>query len=91
MKPVLKSLDAPDERPELPKSQVDLVTVDGHSIMRLTPSSSLTVGRDTWKSKNSSGSMVAMARPPHRSIMYKFPLYRPGQELSHAPDVYVAL
>ena len=35
MKPELKSLDAPDRRPDLPRSRTDVVTLDGHSIMRL--------------------------------------------------------
>ena len=40
---------------------------DGHSITRLTPSTSFTTGRVTWKSKNSSGSSVANRRASHRS------------------------
>lgn len=35
MKPELKSLDAPEKRPDLPRSRADVVTLDGHSIMRL--------------------------------------------------------
>ena len=35
MKPELKSLDAPDRRPDLPRSSTEVVTLDGHSIMRL--------------------------------------------------------
>jgi hypothetical protein len=35
MKPELKSLDRPDERPDLPRSSTEVVTLDGHSIMRL--------------------------------------------------------
>ena len=40
----------------------------GQSITRLTPSSSRTVGRVTWKSTNSSGSSVAMTAPSQRSM-----------------------
>ena len=35
MKPELKSLNAPDRRPHLPRSSTEVVTLDGHSIMRL--------------------------------------------------------
>jgi len=35
MKAVLKSLDAPEHKPAFPRSRADVVTVDGHSIMRL--------------------------------------------------------
>ena len=35
MKPKLKSLDAPDQKPDLPKSRVDVVALDGQTITRL--------------------------------------------------------
>src|ERR1043165_4967280 len=35
MKPELKSLDKPDVRPDLPRSSTAVVTLDGHSVMRL--------------------------------------------------------
>jgi hypothetical protein len=35
MKPELKSLNAPDQSPDLPGSRTDIVTLDGHSITRL--------------------------------------------------------
>jgi len=35
MKPELKTLDAPDQSPDLPRSRTDVVTLDGHSITRL--------------------------------------------------------
>ena len=64
MKPVLKSLDAPDERPELPKSQVDLVTVDGHSIMRLEL-------EEGWRWSNDWRPVVktASCRVPHDGLI----------------------
>jgi hypothetical protein len=39
----------------------------GQSIFRLVPSTSVTVGRVTWKSKNSSGSRVANFDAAQRS------------------------
>jgi len=39
----------------------------GHSMTRVTPSLRRTVGRLTWKSKNSSGSSWANVRPSQRS------------------------
>jgi hypothetical protein len=35
MKAETKSLDTPDEQPALPKSSVDVVTLDGHTVSRL--------------------------------------------------------
>jgi hypothetical protein len=35
MKPVLKSLDTPEQKPDLPKSRVEVVTVDDHEVTRL--------------------------------------------------------
>jgi len=37
----------------------------GQSMRRVVPSTSRTVGRCTWKSKNSSGSISAKRRAPH--------------------------
>jgi hypothetical protein len=54
-----------------PSGEASVNSPSGHSITRLTPSSSRTVGRVTWKSTNSSGSSVAMRAPSHRSIRYR--------------------
>src|ERR687892_92824 len=42
----------------------------GHSIRRVIPASSRTVGRVIWKSRNPSGSMSARGWAPHRSRRY---------------------